>query len=69
MVLSQVVDGPPEQSKIWEEAKDYFELVGWWLKDALHYEVFDYWLVEVDALPLRIEVKEVDGGLGFAFFL
>ena len=69
MVLSQVVDGPPEQSEIWEEAEDYFELIGWWLEDALHYEVFDYWLVEIDALPLWIQVKQVDGGLGFAFFL
>jgi len=26
-------------------------------------------LVEIDALPLGIEVEEVDGGLGFAVFL
>ena len=26
-------------------------------------------MVEIDALPLGIEVEEVDGGLGFAFFL
>lgn len=69
MVLSQVVDGPPEEPEVREEAKDDFELVGWRLEDAFHYEVFYYGLVEIDALPLGIEVEEVDGGLGFAVFL
>ena len=69
VVLSQVVDGPPEEPEVREEAKDDFELVGWRLEDAFHYEVFYYGLVEIDALPLGIEVEEVDGGLGFAVFL